>query len=69
LGVIQLSNFRPVLQVVFLALSAPPASTVSQLAVLYEHDAEEAGALNVLGTIACLVTLPLMAWVFEMIFM
>ena len=58
----------PVFQVCFIALCTPPASTVSQLTVLYNKKAYETGVYNVLSMILCVVTMPLMLAVFQKLF-
>ncbi len=58
----------PVFQVVFFALAAPPAAMVSQLALIYDEEPVEAGNLNVMGTILCAVTIPLVLFIFEKAF-
>lgn len=75
LGILFLTGFLriyptlvPVFQVIFFALAAPPAAMVSQLALLYDENPGEAGRLNVLGTVLCGVTLPLVLSCFEFLF-
>ena len=41
--------------------AAPCASMVSQFAQLYDKRPDWAGSINVLSTILCVITLPLMA--------
>lgn len=61
-------EYRTVYQIVFLAVSAPPAATVSQLAVMYEEDALNASIYNVMGVLCCLVTMPAMTILFQTLF-
>lgn len=49
----------PVLQVAFMAIAAPPAATVSQLAILYDNQPLKASICNMLGILFCIVTIPL----------
>lgn len=58
----------PVFQVCFIALCTPTASTVSQLAVLYNNKAYETGVYSVLTMALCVVTMPLMLAVFQLLF-
>ena len=58
----------PVFQVCFIALCTPPASTISQLTVLYDKKAYETGVYNVLSMILCVVTMPLMLAIFQKLF-
>ncbi len=55
-------------QIVFLAISAPPAATVSQLAVMYEKDALEASIFNVMGVVFCVATMPVMMYLLQVLF-
>ena len=62
-------NYAPMLQAVFMGLCAPPASTISQLAVVYDDKPFEASVYNMLGTFLCVLTIPLMNLVFETLFL
>ena len=55
-------------QIAFLAVSAPPAATVSQLAVMYDRDALEASVFNVMGVLFCVVTMPVMMYLLQVLF-
>ena len=59
----------PVFQVCFIALCTPPASTVAQLAVLYDRKAYETGVYGVLSMLLCVLTMPLMLTLFQMLFL
>lgn len=61
--------FIPVFQVIFMGLCAPPASTVSQLAVLFDENPMEASVYNTFGMFACIITIPLMNLLFELLFL
>ncbi|MBQ7505826.1 MAG: AEC family transporter [Lachnospiraceae bacterium] len=61
-------EFIPVAMALFVGLSAPPASTVSQLAVLHDNHPVEAGTYNTLGMFLCLVTMPLMLFLYQLLF-
>ena len=58
----------PVLQVSTLSACAPPATFVSQLAVVYDREPYKAGAYNIVGTILCVVTMPLMILLYQFLF-
>ena len=60
---------RMIMLVSFLAASAPCASTVNQFAILYGKDANYASAINIVSTILCIVTMPLMVYLFQLIVM
>lgn len=55
-------------EIVFLAVSAPPAATVSQLAIMYDKDALNASIYNVMGSVCCLVTMPVMMYLLQVLF-
>ena len=54
-----------IMMIVFLGSSSAGASTVVQMARLYHHDAEYAGALNVMTTMLCIFTMPLMVGIYN----
>ena len=54
-----------IMMIVFLGSSSAGASTVVQMARLYHHDAEYAGALNVMTTMLCIFTTPLMVGIYN----
>ena len=58
----------PIFQVCFIALCTPSASTVSQLAVMYDQKAYEAGVYSVLTMAFCTLTMPFMLAVFQLLF-
>lgn len=62
-------QFIPILLVAFIALAAPPASTVSQMAVLYDEQPVEASIYNVMGVFLCTATIPLVIAVYQLLFM
>lgn len=55
-------------QIGFLAVSAPPAATVSQLAIMYDKEALEASIYNVMGVACCVVTMPVMLYLLQVLF-
>lgn len=55
-------------QIGFLAVSAPPAATVSQLAIMYDKDALCASIYNVMGVACCVVTMPVMLYLLQTLF-
>ena len=55
-------------QIAFLAVSAPPAATVSQLAIMYDKDALKASVYNVMGVVCCVVTMPAMLYLLQVLF-
>ena len=66
-GITRTEPARGVLLVPLLQGAAPCAAMVSQVAQLYDRDAEWAGSINVLSTVLCVVTLPLMAALYQIL--
>jgi len=62
-------EYTTVFLTIFITLAAPPASTTAQLAILYDRHATEASIYNVMGTLLCLVTMPLCIALFQAVFM
>lgn len=56
-----------VLFVFFLATAAPSASTVSQMANVEHKDEVLAGSINIMTVVLCIVTMPLMTFVFQLL--
>ena len=66
-GIAQLvPNGGQVLLVVLLATTTPSASTITQFAQVFDKDAEYASSINVLTTLLCIVTIPLMVTLYQM---
>ena len=59
---------RPVAQIVAIGASAPCGSSIVQLAVIGGKDAMKASIYNVMSTILCVVTIPMMIFLFQMLF-
>ena len=55
---------QTILLVSLLAVISPSANTVAQLAQLFDQDPNYASAINVLTTITCIFTMPLMVWLY-----
>ncbi len=55
-----------VLLVVLLAVTTPAATTLTQFAQVYGRDAQYACAINVLTTILCIITIPVMVALYQM---
>jgi predicted permease len=64
----RIPEFIPVALALFIGLSAPPASTVSQLAVLHNEHPVEAGTYNTIGMFLCLLTMPLILFLYQLMF-
>ena len=54
-----------VLLITLLAAIAPPAATITQMALVYGQDADYAGAANIVSTLLCIITMPVMVMVYQ----
>lgn len=59
-------NGEAVLLVTLLAAAAPSASTINQMAQIYNHDAGYASAINVVTILLCIVTMPAMVALYQL---
>lgn len=59
-------NGRDVLLITFLACTTPSASTITNMAVVYDRDADYASAINVATTLGCIVTMPLLVMLYTL---
>jgi hypothetical protein len=60
-------NGGQILLVTFLAVITPAASTITQFAQIYEKDAVYAGAINIATTLLCIITMPIMVALYQLI--
>lgn len=60
-----LSNGKMILLISLLATITPSASTITQMAQIYGKNAEYASAINVVTTIICIVTMPIMVLLYQ----
>ena len=58
-----------ILLISFMSLAAPTASNVAQMAVIYDQRTTEASIYNILSLFFCVLTIPLIIWVYQAIFM
>ena len=56
---------REIVLIPLLSAIAPSASTINQVAILYNKDAQYASAINILTTLSCIVTIPVWVMVYE----
>lgn len=65
-----LANLNPnghtILLISLLAILAPSATLVTQMAQIYNNDAKYASAINVLTTLVCIITMPVMVMLYEL---
>ena len=59
-------NGRQILLITFMATITPAASTITQMAQIYGRDADYASAINVVTTLTCMVTMPIMVMLYQM---
>lgn len=57
-----------ILFVTFLACITPASSSITQMSQVYGEDAKYAGVINMMTTLICIVTMPVMAAVYQMLF-
>nr|WP_314464413.1 AEC family transporter [uncultured Clostridium sp.] len=58
-------NGKTILLISLLASITPSASVVTQMAQLNGGDADYASVINVITTIVCIVTMPIMVWMYQ----
>ncbi|MBQ9413163.1 MAG: AEC family transporter [Oscillospiraceae bacterium] len=63
----RVENLWTLLYISFLAASAPTASMITQLAQLHDRSPAYAGAINVMTTLLCILTMPLMTALYELV--
>ncbi len=61
-----LESGRTVMMISLFAAMAPCAATVNQFAILYEKDTNYASAINILSTLCCIATMPLMVALYQL---
>jgi predicted permease len=60
-----LPDGKMILLISLLATITPSASTIAQMAQIYGKNGEYASVINVVTTIICIVTMPLMVWLYQ----
>ena len=58
-----------ILLISFMSLAAPTASNVAQMAVIYDQRTTEASIYNILSLFFCVLTIPIIIWVYQAIVM
>ncbi len=61
---IAIPDIKTVMCIVYLASIAPSAATVMLFAQVYGKDSYYATAINVVATVMCIVTMPMLVWLF-----
>lgn len=66
-GINQLAaNGTSILMITLLATTTPSASTIVQFAQIFDKDAEYASSINVITTMLCIITIPLMVTLYQL---
>ena len=65
-AVIPMENTQTILLISLLAVITPSATTITQMAQLYHQNAAYASSINVLTTLICIITMPLMVMFYMM---
>lgn len=62
-------NAEMIFYISLLAAMMPTAATITQFAQIFasQQDAESAGAVNIISSILCLVTIPVLTWLYWML--
>ena len=60
-----IENGRNIMMIMLMCAAAPSANLISQLALLYDKDAEYASVISVVTTLSCILTMPLMVLIYE----
>jgi len=68
LGVVSVhSQGKEILRITLFAAAAPVATVIAQIAQVHDGDAQYAGLLNAVSVILCIVTMPLMVLLYEVL--
>lgn len=63
---VPIAHAQTILLISLLAVTTPSATTITQMAQLYDNHAPYASAINVLTTVVCIVTMPLMIAIYTL---
>lgn len=58
---------KAIVMIALLSATAPSASNINQMAIIYNKDAKYASAINVLTTLSCILTMPFWMMVYELL--
>lgn len=58
---------QTIVMIALLSATAPSASNINQMAIIYNKDAKYASAINVLSTLSCILTMPFWMMVYELL--
>lgn len=63
---VHIANQSKILLISLLAMAAPSGATIPQMAQIYGGDADYAGMINVVTTLCCIVTMPIMIYIYQL---
>jgi predicted permease len=63
---VNIINSDKILLISLLAMAAPSGATIPQMALIYGGDADYAGMINVVTTLCCIVTMPIMIYIYQL---
>ena len=66
-GLTRLASSPAVMMITLLAASAPSATTVTNLAQVYDSDPEIAATVNIITMVCCIVTMPLINMLYQLV--
>lgn len=67
LGLFSLAgNDKTILMITFLGVCSPPASNLSQLAMVYGENSQYISSITIVSTLMCIITMPLMVMLFQL---
>ena len=61
----RIPNGQIIAVISLLSATAPSASNIPQVALLYDHDARYASVINIVTTLSCILFMPLWIYIFE----
>jgi hypothetical protein len=61
------TNGEQILLVTFFAVITPAASSITQFAQVYGKNEAYAGSINIVTTLLCIITMPLMVYAYQML--
>lgn len=63
---IDIENSQKILLITFLSSMTPTAATITQFAQLHNTDVEFAVSVNIVTTVFCILTMPMLVWLYMM---
>lgn len=66
-GLYRFTSTPMVMMITLLAASAPSATTVTNLAQVYDSEPENAATINIIGMVGCIITIPVINLLYQLI--